>query len=133
MAIRQTYDDHDVVSATDQGRLSRSREPPLVVFLNILRTPQAIPAVQALVAGAVADGDAAALVAEGGVAHHAGELGVERRSCDVSALGFDLQAGHAGAVLCAICAVVAVRAIHPRSGLRRYGFGVRAIVFRRIV
>src|SRR4051794_39744605 len=39
-----------------------------------LRTAQAVPAVQALVAGAVADGDVAADVAEGSVAHHVREL-----------------------------------------------------------
>jgi hypothetical protein len=44
---------------------------------NHLGAAQTIPAVEALVAGAVADGDVAALVAEGGVAHHAGELDIE--------------------------------------------------------
>jgi hypothetical protein len=44
---------------------------------KVLRAAQAIPAIQALVAGAVADGDMAALVAEGGVPHHAGELNIE--------------------------------------------------------
>ena len=43
-----------------------------------LRTTQAVATVEALVAGAVADGDVAADVAEGGVAHHFGELLVER-------------------------------------------------------
>ena len=40
-----------------------------------LRAAQAVPAVEALVAGAVADGQVAADVAERGVAHHGGELG----------------------------------------------------------
>src|SRR5687767_11670129 len=49
----------------------------LNVYFSALRTTQAVPAIQALVAGAVADGDVTADVAEGRVAHHLAELGVE--------------------------------------------------------
>src|SRR5689334_12732491 len=40
----------------------------------ILRAAQAVPAVQTFVASAVADGDVAADIAEGGIAHHLREL-----------------------------------------------------------
>src|SRR5688572_10306555 len=66
-----------------------------------------IPAVQALVAGAVADGDVPAAVAHGGIAHHLFELRIERpavalvigrgqgRTFDLDGLGCDLERNQA--------------------------------------
>lgn len=54
--------------------MNRGGQKPSPIHRAIrLATSQAVPAVEALVAGAVADGDVAADVAERGVAHHPAE------------------------------------------------------------
>src|SRR3954469_4721853 len=81
----------------------RTRSPRDRGVPDRLRTAEAVPAVHTLVAGAVADGDVAADVAEGGVAHHAGQLlanaaVVHGRHLDVSGALFSEFGGdgHAG-------------------------------------